>query len=250
MKATRFSSTFKILSNCLFAMLTVAAVTVPLFLIGRSTLGEGVIALCYLLPVTWSASRWGLVPGIIAALTATLCFDFLFIPPFYTFTVGSLEGWLILAIFLGVAIFVVESIQSSLSKAREAVLMYELSTALSSQRTQDAIAHTVAREIQQLFQAKLVNVVYRPDKTSANISVSKPSDVVGKEKPDRILPILNAWGLMGEIQIWRGPYMEVPLEDSRLLQNFAWQAGNAFERAQPLEAEQYVKDLMPKAPAK
>ena len=38
-----------------------------------------------------------------AALAAALAFDFLFIPPFYTFAVGSLEGWLVLAIFLAVA---------------------------------------------------------------------------------------------------------------------------------------------------
>ena len=250
MKNTRYSSRLKLLSSCLLAILTVAAVTIPLFLIGRTALGEGVIALLYLVPITWCASCWGLVPGISAALTATLCFDFLFIPPFYTLAVGNLEGWLVLAIFLGVAIIVVERIQASLLKASEAILMYELSADLSSQRTQEAIAMTVARQIQQLYQTTLVNVTYRSEKPSANIIVSQPSGVEGKGRPDRILPILNTWGLMGEIQIWRGRYLELPPEDSRLLQNFAWQAARAFERAQPLEVDQYVKGLEPKAPAK
>lgn len=250
MNTTRYSSTLKLLYKCLLAILTVAATTAPLFLIGRSTLGEGVIALCYLLPIAWSTSRWGLAPGVIAALTATLCFDFLFIPPFYTFTVGSLEGWLMLAIFLGVASFFVERIQSSLSKAREAVLMYEFSIALSSQRTQEAIAHAIAREIQQLFQAKLVNVIYQPEKSSPNIAISQPGDVVEKEKADRILPILTSWGLVGEIQIWRGAYMDLPSEDSSLLKNFAWQAGRSFERAQPLELERYIKGSASNAPLK
>jgi K+-sensing histidine kinase KdpD len=250
MKNNRYSSRLKLLSNCLLAMLTVAAVTIPLFLIGRSTLGEGAIALLYILPITWSASRWGLVPGLSAAVTATLCFDYLFIPPFYTFTVGNLEGWLVLAIFLGVAIFVVERIQANQLKTREATFMYELSAALSSQRTQEAIAMTVARQIQQLYQTTLVKVTYRSEKPSANIVVSQPAGVEVKGRPDRILPILNTWGLMGEIQIWRGPYMELPPEDSRLLQNFACQAARAFERAQPLEAEQYAKGLIPIVPAK
>ena len=83
-----------------------------------------------------------------AALTAALCFDFLFIPPFYTFVVGSLEGWLVLVIFLAIAIVVVGRIQESLSKAREATFMYELSSALANVRTQDAVAHTTARYIQ------------------------------------------------------------------------------------------------------
>ncbi len=206
MENFRHSSKLKILTNCLLAILTVAAVTVPLYLIGRDALGEGVIALLYLVPITWSASRWGLIPGISAALAATLCFDFLFIPPYLTLAVGNLEGWLVLAIFLGVATIVVELIQSSLSKANEAILMYELSSALNSQRTQEAIAMTVALQIQQLYQTTLVKVTYRSEKPSANIIVNLPSGVEGKGKPDkgipdRILPIMNTWGLMGEIQI-------------------------------------------------
>ena len=59
----------------------------------------------------------GMIAGLSAALAAALCFDFLFIPPFYTLVVGSLEGWLVLVIFLGVAILVVERIQTSLTQS-------------------------------------------------------------------------------------------------------------------------------------
>ena len=132
---TRFSLRSAISGTSLLAVLTVVATTIPLVLIGRDTLGEAVIAMLYLVPVTWSANRWGQLPGISAALTAALAFDFLFIPPFYTFAVARLEGWLVLAIFLGVAIVVVERIQASLSQAREAVFMYEMSAAICGQRT-------------------------------------------------------------------------------------------------------------------
>jgi K+-sensing histidine kinase KdpD len=247
MNKTRFPLFARLLTNSLKAVVTVAAITVPLVLIGRATLGEGVIALLYLVPVTWSASRWGLVPGMGAALTAGLCFDFLFIPPFYTFAIGSLEGWMILIIFLAVAFVVVERIQASLSKAREAVFMYELSSALASQRTPEAVAHTVAGQIRQLFQATLVNVVFHTEKQSPSIVVSEPSRVTAPGRPDRILPILNALGLVGEIQIWRGAYMELPAEDSRLLQNFASQTARALERTQQIEKEEQLKGLMPKA---
>jgi two-component system, OmpR family, sensor histidine kinase KdpD len=248
MKVTRDSPQIKLLRNCLLAMLTVVATTVPLFLIGRTTLGEGVIALLYLLPVTWSANRWGLIPGISAALTATLCFDFLFIPPFYTLSVGSLEGWLILVIFLGVAIVVVERIQASLTKAHETALMYELANVLNSKRTQEAAARTVAQYIQQLYQAALVNVIYWADKSSTKVVISQPTDGEGMGKPDRILPIQTTWGLIGEIQIWRGPYMELPPKDHHLLQNFAWQTARTFDRTAPLDAEQQVKILAAQAP--
>jgi K+-sensing histidine kinase KdpD len=235
------------LASGLRGMLTVLATTIPMWLIGRNVLGEAVISLLYLAPIAWSASKWGQAAGVSAALTAALCFDFLFIPPFYTFAVGSLEGWLVLVIFFAVAIVVVGRIQDSLSKAREATFMYELSSALANVRTQDAVAHIVARYIRQLFQASLVNVTFQQSKQSLRIAVSEPSDGAEKGQPDRILPILNAWGLVGEIQIWHGEFGNLPSEDSHLLQNFSSQAARAFERTQSLEMEQKANGLLPKA---
>jgi K+-sensing histidine kinase KdpD len=249
MNQTRFSLTLRYLRNSLLAVLTVAAATIPMVLIGRDTLGEAVIALVYLVPVTWSANRWGQLPGISAALTAAMAFDFLFIPPFYTFAVARLEGWLVLAIFLGVAIVVVERIQASLTRAREAVFMYEMSAAICGQRTPEAVAYAVAKQIQQLFQAVLVNVVFHPEKHLPGIVASEPNDGTGKGRPDRVLPIVNSWGLVGEIQIWRGLYSELPPEDSRLLQNFALQTARAFERTYQFETEKHIKGTLTKTSA-
>jgi len=237
MKQTRSSLTLRYFGNSLLAVLTVAVTTIPLFLIGRDTLGEAVIALVYLVPVAWSANRWGQLPGLSAALTAALAFDFLFIPPFFTFAVERLEGWLVLVIFLGVAIWVVERIQTSLTWAREATFMYEMSAALCGQRTPEAVAYTVAKQIQQLYQAMLVNVIFNPEKNIPSIVVSEPNGGSAKGRPDRDLPIVNSWGLVGEIQIWRGIYSELPPEDGRLLQNFALQTARAFERTSQFEAE-------------
>jgi K+-sensing histidine kinase KdpD len=238
MNANRFSfSRFNTITTSLLAVLTVAVTTVPLFLIGRDVLGEAVIALLYLVPVAWSANRWGQLAGISAALTAALAFDFLFIPPFFTLAVDRLEGWLVLVIFLGVAIWVVERIQTSLTRAREAVFMYEMSAALCGQRTPEAVAYTVAKQIQQLYQAMLVNVIYNPEKHGPGLVVSEPINGTAKGRPDRDLPIVNSWGLVGEIQIWRGLYSELPSEDGRLLQNFALQTARAFERTSQFEAE-------------
>jgi len=221
----------------LWGMFTVAALTVPMLLIGRAVLGEAVIGLLYLAPIAWSASKWGQIAGVSAALTAALLFDFLFIPPFYTFVIGSLEGWLMLVIFFAIAILVIGRIQDSLSKAREATFMYELSSALANVRTQDAVAHTVAKYIRQLFQANLVNVTFQQSKQASRVVATEPPDEGPKGRPDRILPILNAWGLAGEIQIWRGEFGELPSETSSLFQDFILQTARAFERTYSLEAE-------------
>jgi K+-sensing histidine kinase KdpD len=235
------------LTNGLQGMLAVAALTIPMLLIGRDILGEAVIGFLYLAPIAWSATKWGQAAGLSAALTAALCFDFLFIPPFYTFAIGSLEGWLILVIFFAVAILVVGRIQESLSKAREVTFMYELSSALANARTEEAVVHTLARYIRQLFQASLVNVSFQQSSHTPQIAASDPINGGSTSRPDLILPILNAWGLVGEIQIWRGEFRDLPPEDSHLLQNFALQAARAFERTGSMEIEQKAKALLSKA---
>ncbi len=234
-----------------YAVLIVAATTFALLLIGRNEVGEGVIALVYLMPVIWSGYRWGQGPGMSAALAAALAFDFLFIPPFYTFTIDNLEGWLVLVIFLAVAVILIGRFEASLSKARQVTFMYELSSALAGARTQDAVAHTTARYIQQLFQASLVNVIFRPSSDhSPRVAVSEPHNGQGQGKPDSLLPILNAWGLIGEIQIWRGEYGNLPSEESPLLQNFASQTAKALERTQPINNKEPANGFVPRPSAK
>jgi K+-sensing histidine kinase KdpD len=231
MKKLHFSP--KEISKSLLAVLVILTTTAIMLLIGRDTLGEAVIALLYLVPIAWSANRWGPQAGIIAALVAALMFDFFFIPPFYTFAVARLEGWLVLAIFLAVAIVVVGRIQASLTTARESVMMYDLSVALTGLHTQDAVAHVAAKHLQHIFLADLVKVIYRSHKDAPDIIVGAPNHTEATVKPDRQLPLLNAWGLVGEIQIWGSEDIPLPAVDSRLLKNFAMQIANAFERTQP-----------------
>lgn len=239
MKTSRTSFSIEQLAQYLLSALMVAVATGLMLLIGREQLGEAVIALLFLVPVGWSASRWGQGPGIFTAVMASLAFDFCFIPPFYTFTVGSLEGWLVLAIFLAVAIVVVGRIQVSLTKARtserEAILMYELSAALASLRTQEAVAHTVARFLQQRYLTNLVTVAIQPKGQSKEINASEPPYGTPARKPDLVLPLLNNWGLVGEIQLWSGN-LSLPTVESRIFRNFASQIGQAIERTQLTEA--------------
>jgi K+-sensing histidine kinase KdpD len=199
--------------------------------------------LLYLVPVGWSAARWGQEAGVCAAITAALTFDYFFIPPFYTFAVGRLEGWLVLAIFLVVSIVVIGRIQTGITRARaserEAQYMYEMSSSLAGLRTQEAVIHALARNIQFMFHAGKVEVFVRPGGNAKTILVTVPPEGKIQGAPDRILPILASPGLIGEIRIWCGNGW-LPVEESRLLNNITIQATQALERARLIEVETVV----------
>jgi two-component system sensor histidine kinase KdpD len=241
MKKLNLSHLFRLMKDSFSGLLAAAATALLLLLVRRDIVGEGVIALVLLLPVVWSAYRRGPGAGMGAALAAALCFDFLFLPPFYTFTIGSVEGWLIFVIFFVVAIIVVERIQSTLSRARaseqEAVMMYELSMLLSGLRSQDAIARSVARFLRQRYLTALVSVFIHPGGQAGQAIAHEPQDALPATSPDCILPLINSWGLAGEIQIWRSDDVGLPSAESRLFRNIALQVGLAVERVQITEYE-------------
>lgn len=234
MKKTRFAFDPTYYIHSLYALLIVAATTIIMLLIGRSILGEAVIAMIYLVPVIWSTVRWGQAAGLAAALTAAMFFDFYFIPPFFTFTVGSVEGWLVLGIFLMVAGVMVGRIQAIIQRAQnsehQALLMYELSNILAEAASQEAVIKGVARFLQQRYLATLVTVSIQPKGQKSEIAAYEPQDGIVTGKPDRVLALWDPAGsLIGEIQIWHGR-VELPTEDSRLFQNFASQVGHVLER--------------------
>ncbi|CAG0934402.1 Sensor protein KdpD [Thermoflexales bacterium] len=235
MRKLQLNLSARMIEGSAIAVGLVLATTALFLVIGRSVLGEGVIALLYLVPIGWSTTRWGQLAGMCAAVTAFLAFNFFFIPPFLTFQIGSLEGWLMLIIFLTVATVIVGRIQYGLQRAhvreREALFMYELSTALAGARTPDTVAQTLARQLQQMLQASLVQVIVESDRAEAAIMASVPATGSSAQKPDQILPMLAPHRLIGEIRLWQG-HTPLPAANGILLQNFAEQGALAIERVQ------------------
>ena len=237
MKLPKLTFTIDMFIECVEATFIVIAATAIMFYIGRDTLGEAVIALVYLVPISWSTTRWGPGPGACAAVIAFLCFNFFFIPPFFTFSVDSLEGWLLLIIFLSVALVVIGRIQFGLDRAktreREAIFMYELSTALATTRSPEVAARTLARHLQQLYQAELVRVIVQTAAHAAVIDV--PTTQSESRRPDLVVPLLATRNLIGEVCLWRGQ-LPLPEAENRLIQNFANQTASALERLELGEA--------------
>ncbi|HTY08886.1 MAG TPA: DUF4118 domain-containing protein [Candidatus Edwardsbacteria bacterium] len=243
MKQKSFAISTDMVTEVLQAVIVIAVLTVVMLLIGQAVLGGAVIAMVYLLAVGWLTSRAGRLPGLSAALTAALLFDFFFIPPYLTFTVGSVEGWLVLVIFVLAAVILIDRIQSGLAESQarehEALLLYELSMALVGRRSRGEIASTVAERLQQLYQAARVEITVLPDDETGSgapaVFASSPTEAAAKAKADFVVPLMAARRLIGEIRIWRAPGMDMPRSE-HLLQSLAEQMTLAFERMRPAQA--------------
>jgi K+-sensing histidine kinase KdpD len=226
--------------NSMKALLIVFGLTVLMSLIGPKMLGEGVIALLYLIPIGWCTVKWGQIAGVSAALTAALSFDFLFIPPYGTFNIGSLEGWLLLVLFIGISILVIGRIQDILliekNRVRKATFLYEMVAAIARQQTREGIVKTIGDQIQQKYLPKHVQVhLNGTDHLLPIIMVDDHiTNTIQYEKPDRILPIVSGPASIGEIALWKG-LVPLPEEDDQMFQTFLMQTAFAIDRVQKNE---------------
>ena len=116
------------------------------------------IALLYLIIVTVVSLVTDTGPSIAASLLAFLCFDFFFIPPYYTFTVARTDHILLLFVFLGIAILVTQLVvrirlqnAEVLQHARQTTTLYDLSTALIGQIGLDDTLTAIATRVRQVF---------------------------------------------------------------------------------------------------
>jgi two-component system, OmpR family, sensor histidine kinase KdpD len=233
MKKTSFAISTDLLTDVIRAVTTIAALTAVMMLIGRPMLGEAVIAMLYLLAIAWLTSQIGQLPGLSAALTAALMFDFFFIPPFLTFDVESVEGWLMLVIFVLVAVILVNRIQAGLAHVRareqEALHLFELSMTLVGLHSREEVAGALAEWLQRLYQAAQVQVTFFGDEPEAAVSANMPARAAETRRPDRVIPIQTVRRLVGEISLWHRPVTE-PAASDRLLERLPAQLTQALER--------------------
>lgn len=114
----------------------------------RDSLDKAHVTLAYLLLVLVASSRGGRVLGLTLAVVAFVCFNFLFLPPYYTLVVADPLDWLVLGAFLvtgAVAAQLLDRAQSEAAAARRRTAEVDrLSTlgaeTLNAGRAEEALA--------------------------------------------------------------------------------------------------------------
>jgi two-component system sensor histidine kinase KdpD len=222
-----------------FSFFTCAA----LFLLNSfQPINKTTIALIFLLPVGLSATLWGLLPGILAAVTSFLTFNYFFIQPVGSLAVHDSEDLVILAAFLGVTIVIsqlVGRIKRNLAAATdreyEALRLYEFSALLAGSQNEQTTARVLLEKVDQTLRPERIEVLI--ETTPQPILLSK--DVLLPENAPAMRPVVeplqSARGLIGEIRLWR-IRKTVSETEQRLLKIFANQAVVAIERLRLADA--------------
>lgn len=108
--------------------------------------------LLYLLPVLMSATWWGRKPSYLAAVLGVLLYDFLFVPPTFTFVIADITNILSLFIFMIVSFVIGKRterllMEAHVAKQREVSLrnVHEFSTRLATTMDKEFIANELAK---------------------------------------------------------------------------------------------------------
>lgn len=140
--------------------LFIAAVTLLLKAFGP-LLGLVNIALLYLLPVLFSAVRWGRGPSFFAALMGVLIFDFLFVPPVYSLSVDDLRYLISFAVYLSVAAItasLASKLRSQIHQAQEressTAALYALSRKITAISDLDIMLNHIVQHVSDTLTAK------------------------------------------------------------------------------------------------
>src|SRR5436190_17813703 len=107
------------LASYLFASLGIAALTSVLLPLRRH-INATTIGFAFLLVVVFVAIFWGSKPALLASILGVLCFNFFFLPPFYTFTIADPQNWVALTAFFITALAVGQLSARAKRRAEEA----------------------------------------------------------------------------------------------------------------------------------
>jgi len=130
------------------------------------------LVMIYLLGVTWVAFMYGRRMSVIASILSVLCFDFFFVPPYFTFAVADVEYFITLGVMLAVG-FIIGSLTGRLRQQTLAMrlrenrtqALYYLNRDLAKTSNIDEIFQIAANYIQEFFKCPVV--IFTPIKSKS-----------------------------------------------------------------------------------
>ncbi len=121
------------------------------------------LIMVYLLGVLTIATRFGRGPSVVASVLSVAAFDFMYVPPRYTFAVDDTQYVFTFGVMLATALTISTlttrvkfQAESARSRERRTASLYAISHQLAAARTLEQIAHAAIRHIADAVDAKAV----------------------------------------------------------------------------------------------
>jgi two-component system sensor histidine kinase KdpD len=266
-----------------FATLAVAAVT-ALSLVVEPLTGYLAVALLYLLLVVVLGARFNQGPVLTAATLSALLWNFLFIPPHFTFYIGKLHDAMMFAMFFVVALVMGHltgrlrlSELTERKRERRTAALYELAHQAAFAPERDAGLSAAINHIESIFFAQAALVLRLPDHTLAReahpvssfsltekeqsvaawaFSRRMPAGRFTDTLPDAEalhLPLQGRTAVMGVLSVRPTAAQPFDLSERELLEAFAVLIGlllekdhiaEAIKRAEILEASERLRHAL------
>ena len=238
----------------------------------RPSFGVENVNLVFLTAVVGVAVRCGLWPSLCASVLASLCYNFFFLPPLYTFTIAEPTNVAALFFFTVVAVIVSQlaarvrkQADAAMNRARTTEALYTFSRKLAGVGTLDDVLWATAYQIALMLkvhvvillpedQSIAVKVGYPPEDTLGEFDIAAAkwaweNDRVAGRGADTLpgakrlfLPMRTGRGAVGVIGIdsdKQGPLLTP--DERRLLDALIDQSALAIERVQLVEDMERVR---------
>jgi two-component system, OmpR family, sensor histidine kinase KdpD len=157
----------------------------------RSHMSVATPALVLMVPVIVGVIVGGLGAGIASVAAGFLVFDFAFIPPYDTLTVGSVQNWVALGVYAAVTLLVgplVARLKSARTEAQrsaaETRLLYDLSELLVKDRSVGELLDTIVTAVQTVFDVPGVALLL-PDEVRLTTAASAGEPI----SPEQLHPL-------------------------------------------------------------
>jgi two-component system sensor histidine kinase KdpD len=231
---------------------TLGAALLPL----RSHVNVSTAALVLVIPVVLGVVVGGFVAGAVSVVAGFLVYDFAYIPPYRTLSVGSAQNWGALVVYVIVMLLVaqvvarVDRARSDANRARDAMgRLYELSELLVDEQSVDELLRKIAQATQTMFDLPGVSLlVLENGRLTVAATSGEPltAEELHRLDPGSGLPVSvgTATVSSGELQtialsssgrpvgILAMRQLPASVADRSILNTFANDAALALERAQ------------------
>lgn len=148
-------------------------------------------ALLLLLVVFFVASLWESGPGVLAAILATLAFNFFFLPPLYTLTIQDSRNVIALFVFLTAALVIGRlsavarlRLRQVETERRELAAVTDLSQAFLADTNRESLLGTVAERLRRALECRQVTVLLGDERAQLSIGARTGSEEVRHDLAD------------------------------------------------------------------